>query len=150
MSIKIQGVDEFARDLTAFAKIRLPKEVKLVQTKIAFDLLGKIVRRTPVGDPDLWSQPAPPGYVGGRARANWQVQVGGTPGNDVIEQEDAGGETTIADGESEVLAADPFSIIWIFNNVPYIVRLEEGWSSQAAPGVMIALSVEEVDASFGG
>lgn len=151
MTLKILGINKFERDLTGYVKDRLPEEVDTLQKKIVFDLLGKIVKRTPVGDPDFWQGPAPAGYVGGRARANWQVQVNvAEPHDRVVDGVDDNGAPTISRGEAEALTAKPFGITWIFNNVPYIIRLEDGWSRQTPPGGMIALSVEEVDKSFGG
>lgn len=148
MTITIKGLDQLDRELTRFSKVVIPEEVSLLQRKIVFDLLGRIVRKTPVGNPDLWKNPPPPGYVGGRARANWQVEVGVTDPNDrQVDAVDTAGAVTISKGEAVALGAKPFDITWIFNNVPYIVRLENGWSSQAPPGHMIQLSILEVEAS---
>ncbi len=148
MTITIKGLDQLDRELTRFSQVTIPEDVSKLQRKIVFDLLGRIVKRTPVGNPDLWKNPPPPGYVGGRARANWQVEVGvNDPGNKQVDGVDAAGAVTISKGEAAALGAKPFDITWIFNNVPYIVRLENGWSSQAAPGHMIQLSILEVEAS---
>lgn len=146
-AVQIKNLAEFRRELKAFTTA-IPEQVLLLQKKVALDLLTRIVQRNPVGNPDLWQNPdgAPPGYVGGRSRANWQVAVGpAAPDAEVNSKADEG--TIIAEGIAAMNAARPFETIWVYNNVPYIVRLEFGWSSQAPEG-MVRLSVAEVESAF--
>lgn len=145
--VRFTNLPEFQGELKAFT-VEIPKLTLALQKKIALDLLAKIVLRNPVGNPDLWQNPdsAPPGYVGGRSRANWQVSVSQSePGNEPLDTTDQSG--TVSRGIAAMAAAQPFSTIWIYNNVPYIVRLEYGWSSQAPQG-MVRLSLAEVEASI--
>lgn len=120
--------------------------IRSLNTELASDVieaglaaLANVVRATPVGNPTLWQNPgsAPPGYVGGHARRNWNVSltspkdtVKGSPG-------DGGGEgaatsDAINSGRSTI---ERFKIpdrrIIIQNNVPYITRLNAGHSTQA-------------------
>lgn len=80
----------------------------------------------------------------GRARGNWQIGIGAVPAG-LLAVEDKSGAAAIARESAKVLAealrANPFQILWITNNVPYIDRLEDGWSKQAPDG-WIRLAVE--------
>jgi len=92
----------------------------------------KVIERTPVGDPSLWDSNAPPGYVGGTARANWIPSIG-SPETTAIDSTDQ------SRGINQVQAIKkqiPGNIYYLTNNVPYIERLEYGWSTQAPNGMM--------------
>ena len=118
--------------------------------KIALDALTKLTLKTPV--------------LTGRARGNWQVTVGspsqasdpskidpsGGQANDSPNLEYAnrtGGDRVIGEGAVTVLDAKSSDIIWISNNVPYIVRLEEGHSGQAPTG-MLQNTINELEVVF--
>lgn len=92
-----------------------------------------VVLATPVGNPTLWASPAPAGYVGGRARANWQVSIGAAASG-VVAGEDAGGGSTISEGVGTINTAPAGQPIHITNNVPHIMPLNEGHSLQAPAG----------------
>jgi hypothetical protein len=145
---EVSNLAQFNRDIEI--EKRTPARVVLdTQKFIAQNLLERIVNRTPVGNPDQWkSKRRPKGYVGGRARANWQVSFG-APDSSELNARDKNGGATISRGTAEIQAVTiPYRTIWIFNNVPYIVRLENGWSKQTPPGVMVRLSVLEVESGF--
>lgn len=146
--MQVTNLGEFKRDLNAFTK-GIPDEVLKLSKKVALDLLTRIVQRNPVGNPSLWKVPkAPPGYVGGRSRANWQVHVGTLePGDTPIDLADANSAAAVSKGVTAMAAAKPFDTIWIYNNVPYIIRLEYGHSKQA-PNGMVRLALAEVEASL--
>lgn len=90
---------------------------------------------------------APKGYVGGRARGNWQCSVGPQPvalESDVV---DAEGNKTIDQIIASMSSWSPTKNdgvpIWIGNALPYIIRLEyDAWSSQARAG-MVRISISE-------
>lgn len=109
-------------------------EIDNIVRKTAFSVLSNVVLSTPVGNPTLWKYPesAPPGYVGGHARRNWQVGLR-APKNDELPGVDKSGTTAIAKGRSDI---DSYrkGKIYITNNVPYINRLNNGWSRQAPSG----------------
>lgn len=132
----------FAGDISRFM-LKAGKRVDVVTKKIVIDLGTKIVLRTPVGDPSTWQSPAPSGYVGGRARANWQYGNGIMP-EGALSIVDKDGSTTINRIIGGVQASKAASIHWIANNLPYIKPLEEGWSNQAPQG-MLRLSVIEFE-----
>ncbi len=155
--LTFRGLKKFNRDLEDFVEKQVPEAQLRVQKKIAIDLLGKIVEKTPVGNPSLWKEsslPPPKGYVGGRARANWQISVG-TPGASSRVELETGVETgdeisglQEAEGFNAMAAAKPGATIWIYNNVRYIKRLEEGHSQKQAPHGMVAVSIAEIQAGL--
>ena len=69
----------------------------------------------------------------GRARANWQAQIG-SPARDVLDGEDKGGNATLARNANIIRARRGGGTIYISNNVAYIGVLNEGSSSQAPAG----------------
>ena len=103
----------------------------LAVRKAVIKTWGKIIKLTPVGNPTLWKSPAPKGYVGGRARANWFVD---TKVDDKI--------TSIPrnKGPAYVASSLPRQIVgqkvFMYNNLPYIRRLEYGHSTQAPAGMV--------------
>lgn len=147
---QVTNLGQFTKEVSDFA-FAVPGKGLELQKKIAFDLLTKIVMRTPVGNPSLWKNPkrAPKGYVGGRARANWQVNVVSPDASRRVgtAKRDAAGSDTIISGLARISSARPGGVIWLYNNLPYIVRLEYGWSTQA-PGGMLRLSLSEIEAQF--
>lgn len=100
--------------------------------RMAMRVLTGVVMGTPVGNPALWKFPAPPGYVGGRARANWFISSGG-PHTQPTNEIDASGSNTIARGSADI-ASFSGGTLYLTNNVPYIVLLNNGWSKQAPIG----------------
>lgn len=110
-------------------------EWRLIIRKIALEALSRIVLRTPVDT--------------GRARGNWFVQIGGE-GVEVTTEVDPTGAVTIASGGAVIgtyQQAKGFPVISIYNNLPYINRLEHGWSKQAPAG-MVAVTVTELEAGL--
>lgn len=75
----------------------------------------------------------------GRARANWQVGLGG-PITEEIMEEDKTGAATISRNNSRLAVRRPRQIIFLSNNVDYINELNRGSSSQA-PANFVELAV---------
>lgn len=89
--------------------------------------------RTPVGNPDLWKSPPPPGYVGGQLRANWRVSFGVV---DFTIKDTVNFSTTAQDAANEILSFKLGQTIVVSNPMPYAPRIEyDGWSSQAPDGM---------------
>ena len=121
-----------AREITRQLNIALDKDFGTT----AFAILRNLVAGSPVGNPDLWQNPPPPGYVGGHFRRNWQVSVGGFADGE-LEGEDNTGATTLATGKAKIdgfVRSGGGANLVIQNNVPYANRLAQGWSRQAAAG----------------
>jgi hypothetical protein len=85
-------------------------------TELIFPLL---VLRTPVDS--------------GRARAHWSVLVGGSVGL-VSDKTDKSGGATIDTGLGALASLTRPTRVRLVNPLPYINRLEKGWSQQAPSG----------------
>jgi hypothetical protein len=109
-----------------------------------------VTMATPVGKRELWAvnierakrglPPIPAGYVGGMARGSWDYAFGAVPTGDPGTIDPTGGVSVarITDG---VLAAPAAGIHYVANRLPYAQALEDGHSTQAPPGAMVALNV---------
>ena len=116
----------FVLDLQKFAK-KAQGRMDLVVKKIALEVLTGIVMKTPVDT--------------GRARGNWQVDIGSFAlGN--ISAFDPAGSGTIARGLSVINRQKGEQALYIVNNLPYILRLEDGYSKQAPAG-MVELTLQQ-------
>lgn len=98
----------------------------------AIKTFTKIIKMTPVGNPDLWeSDYKPIGYVGGRARSNWFL--GSSLSNRVT-------DSTQGKEAGYIVSAMPDKLIgnktYFYNNLPYIESLEYGHSTQAPKGMV--------------
>lgn len=113
----------------------------LVVRDIVFRIDEKIVGRSPVGNAKFWKHAPPPGYVGGRFRANWQLSLG-SPATGVLDKVDKDGSATIAAHGAANKAAKAGDVIFLVNNLAYAKRIEEGWSGQAPIGVVARTVVE--------
>lgn len=98
-----------------------------VGRKVALELFGRVILKTPVDT--------------GRARANWQVTIG-TTANGTVEIDDKSGGATMSAATAASAGFNAGDTIYLTNNLPYILKLEEG-SSQQAPAGMVALTVQE-------
>lgn len=116
----------FALDIGRFVA-KANGNIDLVTRKIALDLFTRVIRRTPVDT--------------GRARGNWMSSV-----STMVLQEtgaiDKSGGNAISKAASTVQGAKGGDVIYLTNTLPYILRLEEGSSTQA-PNGMVALTVQE-------
>lgn len=138
-----------ASNLAQFTKglnqevVRLKGESSKTIRQIAFVIDRELVRRTPVGNPDLWlvnqgKTRGEPGYVGsdytgGRARANWLPSLE-TPSEEVIHEPDPSGAGAISKMAQVTAEFKLGQNIWIVNNLEYIQALEDGHSTQAPNG----------------
>lgn len=131
----------FGLDLSRFATKTSAKANAIVR-KIVIDVGTALVMKSPVGDADYWIMPAPPGYVGGRFRANWQYGLSAFDAS-TTEGIDASGTGTIGTIVGKIPADAGGKIHYITNSLPYSKRLEEGWSKRQAPHGMVAITVLE-------
>jgi hypothetical protein len=100
--------------------------------KIAIEVFSRIIFGTPVRE--------------GRARGNWQATIG-TPAQGILDVVDPAGNATVQAMIAEVSKWTPEDDLpaFITDNLPYIQRLNEGWSKQAP-----ANYIEQVIADLGG
>jgi len=141
MKAKFKNLNQFKVQLKDFEKLTEAEGIKLLK-KVALQVLTGVVEKTPVDT--------------GRARGNWQVAVGAAGGGTVElldpsgEAEahlDASSSAAIAAGLGKLSSVKLGSTIVIYNNVEYIVALENGHSGQAPQG-MVKLTVAEVQSQF--
>lgn len=115
----------FALDLKRFADAT-QRRMTVIPRKVALELFRRVVMRTPVDT--------------GRARGNWQAGVGTPPAG---ETDRTGASAALEQITGEVESWDAENVaIYLVNNVPYIVPLEDGHSGQAPQG-MVKISVAE-------
>ena len=83
----------------------------------------------------------------GRARGNWQASVGrGATGEVSVGSVRSGEAKAIADVDQTVSVAVG-DLYYLTNNLPYIERLEYGWSKQA-PGGMVRKNMQNFNRLF--
>ena len=116
----------FASQVKAFAD-GTEEKINRAFRRSALDVLRRLVVRSPVDT--------------GRFRGNWQTGVNDAPSGD-IPSKDKGGSATINDGESSIASAKVGDSIFIVNNLPYAIALENGHSGQAPHG-MVAITIAE-------
>jgi hypothetical protein len=138
-------VNTFKADIAAFAKKANESADKTVRM-VSLELFTAIIKSTPVGDPSLWqdqeaaARAVANGYVGGRARGNWQSSVGSSESGVI----DGVREESAAISALEAGIGGAGEVTYLTNNLPYIMPLEEGHSSQAAPAAMVRGNMERV------
>ena len=136
----------FTADVSRFCKKEAPEWMNGIMRKTIFEIYNRVDLRSPVGDPDQWQIPgsAPPGYVGGRFRANWQYEYG-TRSTNLVDDVDPGGTKTRAKVESKLFSAPAIGVHYLVNNSPYGQRLEDGHSHQAPRGIVTLVELEFKD-----
>lgn len=128
----------FEDDVKKFEKKAL-KLLNRTKKAAAIELGNRIILDTPVGDPDSWKTKYPPkGYVGGRARGNWITTINQTTN---FEREAKGFHESNSNLVSAVRRTKLEDTIVIQNNLPYIERLEDGYSWQQAPNGMVKKNI---------
>ena len=129
---------------SAFADMVDEEVGKRVRT-IALALLNEVIQRSPVGNPDLWKDPPPPGYTGGRFRGSHIVSIG-SPVYTVTTNIDPSGSETQSKGMAALSGLEPYTQVFIQTNLPYAERLEQGHSGQAPDGLyeLAFISVSEM------
>jgi hypothetical protein len=119
-------VGSFEDQLRAF-QVKTERKLTQVGRKVALELFRRVIYKTPVDS--------------GRARANWQVTIG-AQASGTVEFDDTNGGATMSRATAASAGFKAGDTIYLTNNLPYIRRLEEGYSQQAPAG-MVALTVQE-------
>jgi hypothetical protein len=132
-----QQVQKLQRALSKIAEELTAEQMQLYQARLTLQALEVAVKASPVGNPSLWVKPRK-GYVGGTYRSNWQASVRrdsnvlpnekGRPGQPPSSRQ-------IQQASASLAQLQPYSVSYVFNNVPYAQRIEIGHSSQAPAGV---------------
>ena len=117
----------FALDLSKAIE-KAKGQTEAVIKKAAFSVFQSVIQKSPVDT--------------GRFRANWNLSVG-NPDLSTSEATDKTGSASIgkvASGITQYKLSD--GSVFLTNNLPYAMRLEDGYSGQA-PNGMVRLSIVE-------
>jgi hypothetical protein len=118
------------------AVLNIQKHAEKMMRGTVIGCASRIIKRTPVGNPDLWAGRAPVGYVGGTLRGNWQPSIG-QPVSGTITRTDSSGAAVTSDIAREGQRLNIGAVFYMTNNLPYAARIEfDGWSTQASAGMM--------------
>jgi hypothetical protein len=131
--IRGKSARDFAIDLRKFGDVTWEKAT-IIFRKITLELDQRVVLSTPV---DI-----------GRARGNWFPSLN-APSTSTEATADPTGAATLAAIEATVDAAELGDITWLTNNLPYILKLENGHSQQAPQG-MVDINLQAVADFYGG
>ena len=113
-------VEQFNAQIEKFSKTVVPAQFKKFRDKLANDILRGVVKLTPVDT--------------GRAQNNWQVATETNEssfGEGQFENRDS-----IEEGRPQIKKSNPYSTLHLFNNVEYIIYLEEGTPKIEAHGMI--------------
>lgn len=146
---RISGLRSFAQRMRAYAD-DIPEQVNALKIALANEFATEVVPATPVDT--------------GRARGNWKAGLNSAPSTQVVgafggrgsARFGAQGDGGLAQITSTTRRAKPGDKILITNNVPYINRLNDGYSNQAPKRfVQIALQratvlIEKQRVRYGG
>lgn len=94
--------------------------------QVCFDLSDGIITNTPIDS--------------GRAKGNWQPDINRVE-NSQLDTEDKSGRKTIAKVASKTNNLKIGQYFTLTNNLPYILRLEYGWSKTKSPNGMVGINV---------
>ncbi|MDN5418172.1 MAG: hypothetical protein L0G09_12100 [Acinetobacter sp.] len=92
-----------------------------LQRKITAAMLQGVILRSPVDT--------------GAFRSNHRVSIGSVDYTKDFQKIDKSGTTTIADGMAKILSVQLGMRVFISNNLPYSIALENGHSGQAPLGI---------------
>lgn len=124
----------FVSGVNDFCKRAEDSGDKIVQTVCA-DLFSRVILDTPVDT--------------GRARGNWVPAIG-APSNSVDNNKfDGSGQSTVSAAVSVSRSAKMGDTIHLTNNLPYIKKLENGYSKKSPRG-MVGINVTAIQSKYGG
>lgn len=115
-----------ANDLERFAR-RIRQHGRNIEVNANREVvkLGSLVSQTVIS-----GTPVDEGF----ARGNWFATLGSPRLTADFEKKDPSGQETIAENNAIIARRRSGQAVYISNNLPYIKRLNEGWSSQAPAG----------------
>ncbi len=128
-----RNLREFNRDVNRYAKTILPADMNRFVRWLALEVLRRVVLRTPVKT--------------GRLRGNWQIGINASP-DGIVDKNDPGGSQTIQSGTGKIMSVKFAQQIFITNNLPYAIAIEDGHSKIKAPAGMVAVTLAELRSIF--
>lgn len=117
----------FASDIAKFVKLT-NSSLDETGRAITLELFSSVIKDTPVDT--------------GRARGNWQTSLGAPKDGEVSRNGDG---PALAEVASETAKFGMGKVIYLANGLPYILRLEYGWSKQQ-PGGMARRNAARIQA----
>lgn len=115
----------FGADLAAFAA-KSGESLDRIIRQTTIELGNRIIDATPVDE--------------GRAQGNWQTTTGAPAADEIDRVGEAGALAELKQNTGGV-----GTVTYITNNLPYIMRLEQGWSDQSPPYAMVRKNIENVE-----
>lgn len=112
---------QFSAALSRYKTLKLGPLAQITQQKFWGKLAERIVMSCPVRT--------------GHTRANMKVALGNTVARGIVRGVDPSGNATLAQMKSVINRAAANSTLTFYNNVPWMSRLENGYSLQAPLGV---------------
>lgn len=133
-------------DLNRYKKLALEEQDKFVRATL-LKVCTSIVYATPVGNPTIWRNKGPAGYIGGTLRGSWQASFGAPVDRPEPGVSDSSGGKTIASISAKIGGYQIGQTFWLSNPQPYATPVEYGWSTQAPAG-MLRVSVYKMQAEL--
>lgn len=127
----MSSVTKFNLELEAASK-KIHGDFKQFYKAVCLEVLKRIVFRTPVDT--------------GRARGNWQVEIGAAAAG-ILEVQGSEGEMadfSMRQGIQKLSDIPAFSIVHITNNVEYLYYLEYDKRSSQFPSGMVEITLTEM------
>ena len=114
------------------ASKRIHGDMNKFYKQVCLEVLKRIVLRTPVDT--------------GRARGNWQVEIGRAAASSLMVEgsEGAMADLAISKGMTKLNQIPPFSLVHITNNIEYIYYLEYDKRSSQFPEGMTEITLTEM------
>jgi len=111
------------------------KDILKIFASIENDALTGVVMKSPVDT--------------GRFRSNWSVSIS-VPDLTILPKNTIkSANQVLTEGRNKIKANKKLTNVYIQNNLPYAMRLENGWSKQAPTG-MVAITVNEIKHKYNG
>ncbi len=128
----VTNMRQFRVEVGNFVEQQLPEEVVVIHKKVAAELIRSIALKNPRDT--------------GRSAGNWQ---GGVNTNEVslVGGESRSVDQTVAELLTNLADLKAYAVVYLWNNINYIVYLEDGHSSQAPDG-FVGISIAEMEAMF--
>lgn len=119
---------DFSRGLDDFTKREIPDALVKLKNKVTLDIFSRLILASPVDK--------------GRFRSGWSTSLDNP--STFMPEEGLGsyGVPDATSALSPIIGGRPFQMIWITNNLPYGVKLNEGHSKQAPAG-FVDIAVEQ-------
>ena len=102
--------------------------------KVSAEMLQQVIVRSPVDT--------------GAFRGNHRISVNSPDNTYDLSTADKGGRATQQEGNQKILRAKLGDLVYVQNNLPYAVALENGHSREQAPNGVYALSCQSVASKY--